>query len=981
MIAHGHSTETELCKGTIWHWGADCRKVCLLRGWRMAKQPTTKLADLPQELSILIDKYDDDSVSSKKQSEAMVRGDYIDALIGMLGWDLTNKEGVVEFFRDVVREDKQEVDGSSKKPDYAICYGKEKLFYIEAKKPSIDLKYATDAAYQIRCYGWSAGMAVCLLTSFREFAIYDTTIKPLPNDRAAIARIFYCTYDQLGEPHKDCHTNWDFICGLLSKEAVRKGALQKIRKSDRKKGTQTVDEEFLKEIERWRESLAHNIAHNNNFDNSTLNEIVQKTIDRLIFLRICEDRGIEPENTLKKITDTRRKIYDQLFELFKESDAKYNSGLFFFDKHNKDKGITDMPDQVSGSTKISDKPLLDIIKQLYYPSPYQFSEMPADILGSVYERFLGKKIRLTSKNRCEVVCKPEVTKAGGVYYTPRYIVEYIVNNTLGEQLKTKNLNTIKNYRIVDPACGSGSFLIVAYQILLDWYLEQYIMDTAKHKKHVWKMPDRTYKLRVTERKRILTEHIYGVDIDRQAVEVTKLSLLLKTLEGVKEQEIQHGLMELLPERALPNLSGNIKCGNSLIDTSYHDYEISIEDEEVIKPFSWQHAFAEIFRQGGFDAVIGNPPYVIVFNSEIKAYLEDKFPEFQRNNDLYVAFIIKCFQLLKNKGICSLITPNSFVRGDHFNRLRRTLNQYQINEIVDFGNKLIFSAANVYTCIFNITKDAPNTSWIMKTNLNGSAFTIKSDKDTYVPDNYLIDKLDKLPKLDEYMLVKDVGYNYWSIGRGKQRGGSIGSKILYKGKKQRAKDIPYLKGSNFNRYTIEEPTHYLRHDYEKYLNNDDVFRFTSEIMETTPKLIYRQTSSSLIGTLEPNGLHNDKTVHIILPKQGIKVNLKYVLGLFNSKLLNYYYSMLVNESGRAFAQVKTVNVKRLPFVMGDNNAQKQIVKHVDLLLQLNIELNNAAFSTRKEQINSRIAYSEDRIDTLVYEIYGLTDAEIVIVEGA
>jgi len=946
----------------------------------MGEQPEAKLGNLPQGLLELIGNYSADIVSSKGQSEAMVRNDYINKIVGLLGWDLTNKDGVAEFFREVIVEDKQDIGGSTKKPDYAIRHGDKKLFYIEAKRPTADLEYGAEAAYQIRCYGWSAGMAVCLLTNFREFAIYDTTIKPQQKDSASIARIFYCTYDQLGAPHKDSPTNWDFIHGLFSKDAVRKGALDKIGRSDKKRGTQTVDGEFLKEIEQWRESLAHNIAHNNSFDNNTLNEIVQKTIDRLVFLRICEDRGIEPENRLKSIADARRGIYSQLFNLFKESDAKYNSGLFYFDKHNKDKGNADMPDQVSGSAKISDKPLLDIIKQLYYPSPYQFSEMPADILGSVYERFLGKKIQLTSKNRCEVAYKPEVIKAGGVYYTPQRIVEYIVGNTVGKQLKDRNLKTVKGYRAVDPACGSGSFLIKAYQVLLDWYLEQYIKDAAKHKQHIWKIQDGAYRLRVAERKRILTEHIYGVDIDRQAVEVTKLSMMLKALEGVKGDEIQRGLMELIPERALPNLSGNIKCGNSLIDTSYRDYEISHEEEEAIKPFSWQHAFPEVFKQGGFDAVIGNPPYVIVFDAAIKTYLENEYPEFQRNNDLYVAFIVKCLHLLNNKGTCSMIAPNTFIRGEYFLRLRRTLNKFQINEIVDFGSKLVFSSANVYTCIFNITNDIAKPNWAMKTDLESGISMVRSGGDVYAPDDTLVQKLNKFPKFGEYMLVKDVGYNYWSIGRGKQRGGSIGSKILYKGVKQKSKDIPYLKGSNFNRYVIAEPTQYLRHDYDKHLGENDVFRFTPEIMETSPKLIYRQTSSSLIGTLETNRLHNDKTVHIILPKERIRLNLQYVLGLFNSKLLNYYYSKLADESGRAFAQVKTVNIKRLPYAEGSDEEQEHVAKQVDLLLQLNAELGKTASSGRREQIRSKIAYIEDKINSIVYRLYGLTESEIAMVEG-
>lgn len=328
----------------------------------------------------------------------------------------------------------------------------------------------------------------------------------------------------------------------------------------------------------------------------------------------------------------------------------------------------------------------------------------------------------------------------------------------------------------------------------------------------------------------------------------------------------------------------------------------------------------------------------------------------------------------------MITPNSFIRGDYFKTLRLFLNQFQINEIVDFGNKLIFSEANVFTCIFNITNDKPNKSWVMKSDLDTFKSNIKSGSEIYVFKDTLILKLDKFKKFDEYFLVKDVGYNYWSIGRGKQRGNSVGSRILYKGTKENAKDIPYLKGSNFNRYTIAEPTQYLRHNYEKYLDENDIFRFTPDILEANPKLIYRQTSSNLVGMLETNQYHNDKTVHVILPKRDYKIDLKYVLGLFNSKLLNYYYSKLVSEEGRAFAQVKTVNVKRLPYVEAEPKQQAEIIKYVEQLLQLNKDKKNVNLPNQIEMIENRIEHAESKINQIIYELYDLTTDEIKLIEN-
>ena len=223
------------------------------------------------------------------------------------------------------------------------------------------------------------------------------------------------------------------------------------------------------------------------------------------------------------------------------------------------------PDRLTTSLTIDDKTLKSIIKGLYYPeSPYEFSILPAEVLGQVYEQFLGKIIRLTSGHRAVVEERPELKKAGGVYYTPSYIVDFIVGTVLGKLLAGKGLEEAANLRIVDPACGSGSFLIGAYQYLLDWHLNWYVNDgPKKHRKQVFQGPVGSWLLTTEERKRILLANIYGVDIDPQAVEVTKLSLLLKVLEQTSGETIDKN-QKLFHERALPDLDQNIKCGNSLV---------------------------------------------------------------------------------------------------------------------------------------------------------------------------------------------------------------------------------------------------------------------------------------------------------------------------------------------------------------------------------------------------------------------------------
>ena len=261
------------------------------------------------------------------------------------------------------------------------------------------------------------------------------------------------------------------------------------------------------------------------------------TIDRIIFLRICEDRGIERYEKLKEVSE-QANVYAGLCQLFRQADLRYNSGLFHF-KDEKD--ISGAADNLTLNLILDDKVLRQILGSLYYPDcPYAFAMISADILGQVYERFLGKVIRLTPGHQAKVEEKPEVRKAGGVYYTPTYIVDYIVKNTVGKLLEGLTPKQAAKIKVLDPACGSGSFLLGAYQYLLDWHADWF----AKNEPEKWARGNNPavyqgmgneWKLTTPEKKRILLDNIHGVDIDSQAVEVTKLSLLLKVLEGESGQ--------------------------------------------------------------------------------------------------------------------------------------------------------------------------------------------------------------------------------------------------------------------------------------------------------------------------------------------------------------------------------------------------------------------------------------------------------------
>jgi len=366
-----------------------------------------------------------DSYRAGKYNEAQLRQEFLNPFFEALGWDVFNQQGYAEAYKEVIHEASLEVEGATKAPDYAFRIGGTRKFFVEAKKPAVNIQYDISPAFQLRRYAWSAKLPLSILTDFEEFAVYESRSKPDKSDSAATGRVLLLNY-------KDYLTRWEEIAAIFSREAVLKGSFDQYAEGLKgKKGTTEVDDAFLQEIEHWRDLLARMLAlRNPDLQVRELNYAVQMTIDRIVFLRICEDRGIERENQLQELLEGDA-VYERLCQLFRQADNRYNSGLFHF---SEEKGQSSSPDDLTLRLAIDDKALKETISGLYYPAPYVFREIPADILGQVYERFLGKVIRLTAGHQAKVEEKPEVRKAGGVYYTPTYIVDYIVKNTVGKLL-------------------------------------------------------------------------------------------------------------------------------------------------------------------------------------------------------------------------------------------------------------------------------------------------------------------------------------------------------------------------------------------------------------------------------------------------------------------------------------------------------------------------------------------------------------------
>ena len=914
-------------------------------------------------------------------NETQTRNDFINPFFEALGWDINNRAGLAESYREVIHEDRLKVGLSTKAPDYCFTVYGQRKFFVEAKKPSVDIKEAIDPAYQLRRYGWSAKMPISIITDFEELSIYDCTVKPAPTDRASVSRIKYLNF-------KDYLSEIDFLWDTFSKEQVLKGSFDKYISSNKgKKGTTGVDAEFLKSLDSWRDILARNIVNrNNSIGEDELNYSLQKIIDRIIFLRICEDRGVELEGQLQKSLGSN--VYENLKVLFHSADQKYNSGLFDYKK-----------DTITDSLSIDDKTLKTIIEEMYYPkSPYEFSVIPVEILGHSYEQYLGKVIRITPGHRIKIEEKPEVRKAGGVYYTPQYIVDYIVKNTVGKLIEDKTPDDVSKIKICDPACGSGSFLLGAYQFLLDWHRSYYQNDESKKKDKVL-TPDGN--LTTSIKKQILINNIFGVDIDTNAVEVTKLSLMLKAMEGETEASINNQL-SLLLERILPTLDNNIKSGNSLIDIDFFDNQLDFEPniEKKVKPFNWQSAFPEVFKQGGFDAVIGNPPYGAVYSDNVKSYLSTKFDLPIPIADTYLMFIKNSINISKLYALLSFIVPTSWLYMTQYIIFRKYfLNNSRINELLLF-RKSVFMNVTVETCIVNFDNQIPNKhseynykevfdepSKFMA--IENKAFQIdvinKQDMNLILTDSFTENIFTNLrnnnPQLKELALIV-CGLTPYRLGKGKppQTESIVKQRLFDSDFKKDDSYRQYLMGRDFVKYSFQIQK-------ERWLSYGDWLaepRYKAPFNDAQ-KIIVRQTSDSIIAHLDTNKFISLKNVHNIRITDP-NITYEYLLGVLNSSLIDWWYKKLIPEKGRVFAEVKVVNLEKLPIRIIDfeSEVEKQInnnlISSVQTMLRLNKDLQYATLPEQKEQLKARIEYTDKKIDRLVYQLYDLTEDEIKIVEG-
>ena len=928
-----------------------------------ARKMTISKEEVKQKLIELIDKH------QRLKNEGRLKGineettkQWIDDLFRILGWD---------FIEDVIKE---YGTGKRKRVDYAFQITGTTKFLLEAKAYGEELedKYIK----QTLEYGYQNNKTWVVLTNFREIRVYNAKYY---DKEEHIRRLF--------EPIRieDSVARIDDLW-VLSRDGMKENLINQLaNKYGKVKPKEAIDSLIFEDLMRWRKALEKAIRAHERLNRlpvdpkaaeKYIDEAVQKMLDKIIFVRVCEDRGLEEEELLRWCVrewkaDKKVPLMSYLSRLFSKKNDEYDSGIFAA--------------HYSESLTIENEALETIIEESYInPNGliYDFSAIDADILGTIYENYLAyiqKKVwDKESKQKSK-------RKAHGIYYTPTYIVNYIVKNTLGEKLKecSKPDEALK-IKVLDPACGSGSFLIRAYDEFRNWYTSH--MEKNGEKQHTL-----NHELKGTTEfmDKVLENCIYGVDLDPKAVEIAQLNLLLKSAEG---------------KHKLPQLNHTIQCGNSLID------DPTVAGEYA---FKWEEKFPEVFRNGGFDVVVGNPPYISNWSlsedrRDMVLYLEKHYAEIVQGHwDIYVIFIYKALNLLKKGGYHSFIIPNSVSTEKYASKLRKLIiEKFNLVSLLDFGASTVFENVARQSVVYVIGLGGTKTRVYSYVETGPKFLFSVNQKDFLTFHNYTFrydiseDDLKLKTKIEKNTipLANICCVNVGVVAHSNSKSPKQFTKDDVIHETYRPGYKKYVEGKEISRYNISVINHYF--DYDS--NFKFFHRAKYPLLFDSPKIIIRRISGaggSLIAVYDDESVYTNDNM-IILIKWAPKVlenqkpekkwsilldnnySLKYLLAIINSKLMSYYFNkyLATGTLQGTYSGIYPEDVRTFPIKEATDSAQKRIVEMTEKIINMFKQLKRLGTNSNEAQnLKAEIEKTDAEIDRLVYELYGLTDEEIKIVE--
>jgi len=859
------------------------------------------------QIAKLIEKYKNLVKTKKVKSfnEAQTRNELIEPLFEFLGWDMRNLENQGEVTT--------EENVSKGRVDLAFRLNHIPVMFLEAKALRVDLDEWKWAEQAIN-YSWNKSVTWAILTDFEGIKVFNAEIPPKSLSQNLFFELKWHEYLDRFEQL------W-----LLSKESLEEKRLaeeaEKWGKLTRRK---QVGEKLFEDLTNWRAKLTKDFKKNNNVDEDALDEGVQKVLDRLIFIRTAEDRKIEPNILLSILREwetagKKRSIYKKLTDTFKRFDDDYNSKLF--------------ASHALEEWQASDKIIEEIIKGLYQTADgyrYDFSAISTDVLGGIYEQYLGY---VQEKAQKDDKSKKSKRKSQGIYYTPKYIVEYLMEQTLGEVLKKAKKKDLPNIKILDPACGSGSFLISAYDKMME----------ARN--------ELEKQTGLFDKFEILKNNIYGVDLDEQAIEIAQLNLLLRVLSQ---------------KTKLPTLSHNIRMGNSLVDGNMEKLELYFENAwREQKAFNWKQEFSEVFDQEGFSVIIGNPPYVVLGSdhSSLEYFKKNYAVSHGGKVNLYKLFLERAIKLLKPNGYLGFICPSNYLSSKDSEKLRKLLLKNTLIEIIEYvESDRVFTGVTqaLTTIVVKKQISRKNSSVNLRTKKFGKQRVLQSDFSKN-------ENLAFIPWDNVIKRMRSKSKTFGNIIEGYQGEINVSTKKDYFISKKQKDYLPLYRGNQIGRYVIlENPAEWSPISIDKrghYSKDRIVFQEVSNQQQT------RRIKAVII---DKNNFCGHTTNYCFTKNSE---NNFYVLGLLNSNPVNYYFKYFNNTN-----HVPIGEIKNIPIPEANEKQQAEIAKLAQLMLDLRKELQQATENTDKyARLKMEIEKLDGKIDQIIYRLYELTDEEIATIE--